>query len=432
MKILRVGGSSTSYTRFLDLLEDTEVESLVVLTEDEYFAEKLKSLKNVASLLGYKEDILKKLEVYQFKLYFFERAIRRLLYEGSRLSFWGDLFSNTTKYLNFPISMYMRNMSLKPLESILDIHKPDFIWSGSNDFDGSNFLTWWIKERYKNMPLIRSYKEHRCKFVLDEKNALGLSNAIIIPTERNLRVLEEVYSLKLKDKTYFADEDWRASKLVRYVRDIVTEKLSHIDGYPHVVILAGVATYGEYDYRRNSRYNYIDIIKTLTKNKIYVHLQAKKIIESTHNPVCSPTNPYFKLASECEYFIIEKPTINLDENLSDYFVLKKYDAGILHNYVEGEPINKFTKVNIPNRLYEYQMAGVLPIVIEGTILDVEDIIKKTNFGIIAKDYKEVAEILWERVKNKEKTVIEFEIPTFRNFTEVLFKAFDFALKNYQS
>jgi|GEM_PF-604206 len=431
MIILRIGSTTVSYSRYIDLLMNPEIELLIFLADkrDSF----IKNLTKFFSSSKFSEIYKKKVRIYEFELSNIKRVIRGILYRSSRFSIEGEFIRLFTRELapalEFMMSLYFRRSQIDTLKNVINTYSPDFIWSGSNDFDGSNFITWYVKESHgENIPLIRSYKEHRCRFVLDEKKALELSDALVLPSLRNTEILERIYSLDLKSKTLIADEDWRSSYVIDYVRSISVSKLSSIDGHPHVVILTGVATYGTHDYRRGSRYNYLKIIRELVKSRVYVHLHTKNIIERTGSSKISLSNPYTKLAEESEFFKIEKP-LDLEYNLEDYLILKRYDAGILHNYVEGEPISLFTKINIPNRLYEYQIADVLPIVISNTMLDVEDIIKDTGFGIIASDYSEVSEKLMEIVRRNRKPIIfEGELPTFGKFVDILLNAYNITKK----
>jgi len=429
MIILRVGSSTISYSRYIDLLMNPEIELLIFLTDKkDLFTANLTRFFNNSR---FSEIYNKKVKIYHYELSNIKRLIRRILYISSRFSMEGDLINSVIRNMDsiweFLLKTYFKLDKFNILRDIIKIYSPDFIWSGSNDFDGSNFITWYLKEIYgSNILLIRSYKEHRCRFVLDEKKALELSDALILTSSRNVETLEQIYSINLKNKTLIADEDWRSSYVINYVKSTPVSKISSIDGCPHVVILTGVATYGVNDYRRGSRYNYLKIIRELIKNNVYVHLHAKNIIESTgKSKVSVNNNPYYELAKKSEFFKIEEP-LNLDYRLEDYFILKRYDAGILHNYVEGEPITSFTKINIPNRLYDYQLSDVLPIVISGNMLDVEDIIKDTKFGIIASDYNEVAEKLKEIVKGKRNINFYGKLPCFNDFVEVLLKAYNIA------
>ncbi len=411
MVVLRVGGGVAPYTRYLDLLMHGAVDRLIVLTQrGSGLGPGLRSAcQRVKGLCE------KKLVIAEFLPPLHLRLLRRMVAGGSRYS-WK---SRATAHLAGPLAPWF--VRRKPPEMVLrliDRYSPDLIWTGSNDFDGSNFLTWWISEHVRELPLVRSYKEHRCTFVLDEMMALRTADALILPTRRNLRALEAVYKCELEGKTLFADEDWRYSELVKYVRTLRVKKLSETDGEPHVVILTGVATYGAADSRRNSRYNYLPIIRTLVAHKVHVHLHAKRILESTDRPVVSTDNPYAKLASQSGFFHIEPP-LELDPSWDGYAILKRYDAGILHNYVEGEPITAFTQMNIPNRLYEYLIADVLPIVIRGTMLDVQEMVESTGYGIVVQSYDAAAEWLHAWVATKPRNMVAPKVPTFVDFTNTL-------------
>ena len=119
------------------------------------------------------------------------------------------------------------------------------------------------------------------------------------------------------------------------------------------------------------------------------------------------------------YVFIEKP-MNLNIN-EDYLALSKFDFGIIHNYKEGEETNNFSKMNIPNRLFEYMAANVKPIIIRNTLIEVEDIILKENYGIIADTYKDAANQMHEKINENSTTKAKYQYSqSFESFMETLF------------
>lgn len=413
MIIFRVGSTSVSCSRYLDVLQSPDVERLVILSSDNRLTE------GIPNALGFAEaerELRDKLEVYSCSYPLLIRVIARVLGHLQRQGLGRvALFESL-------IDLILRNQSFGVLESVLERFHPDLIWSGSNDYDGSNLITWWIATQDLGIPIVRSYKEHRCRYLIDEENALLKSDALILPSQRNLRAFEKIYSTELEHKTFFADEDWRYSGLIDYVKKQEVENMSILDKEPHIVILSGVVTYGERDVRRGSRYNYLPIIEKLVEHRIHIHLHTKSVIESTQHPVTDPANPYARLDNTSRYFHIESP-LDLEKDWSDYLVLKRYDAGLLHNYRENESIARFTRMNVPNRLYEYQLAGVLPVVLKGTLLDVEDIIRDTGFGLIGSSYVEVAEMLLKLIANPHRRPTMADPPSFQDFLSVLLTAY---------
>jgi len=423
--ILRIGGSSISYSRYLDLLEHPDISELILIVQQGD-----KMIEGVISACKYARttDTCNRLKIYEYAPPANVRRVSGILWRAQRLPY---IYRKLSNLLERMIGFLLRCTTFEALKRTIEIHRPDFVWSGSNDFDGSNLTTWWAAEQELDVPIVRSYKEHRCRFLCDEKNALLQSDALILPSQRNVEALEAIYSVRLKDRTVIADEDWRYSKLIEYVRAQEVEKLSCTDGEPHVVILSGVATYGTGDVRRYSRYNYLTIIKELVRTGVHVHMHVKSIIETTQHPVTDPTNPYVRLADTYRRFHIEPP-LDLERNWGDYLTLKRYDAGILHNFVEGEPIAEFTRINIPNRLYEYQICDVLPIVVRDTMLDVEDILRKTGFGIIASTYPEAGETLKEMIDKRQYPRLSAPVASFRDFTDALLSAFHLACGSGQN
>jgi hypothetical protein len=203
----------------------------------------------------------------------------------------------------------------------------------------------------------------------------------------------------LSEKIIYGNEDWRYSGLVDYVSKLDVTKKSVIDGEPHVIILSRFATYqSKYDNRRGSRINYVGLIRELLINNVHVHLNAMHIVRSIEDRVCDNENPYFELREEFpKYFHIDS-ALDL-EDWSSYIELKSYDAGILHNMVSGEAINLFSEMNVPNRLFEYLLCDIHPIVIRSGMLDAESLLGSLEYGIVANDYEEVARLLKNVIVN---------------------------------
>ncbi|MDD5014031.1 MAG: hypothetical protein PHW73_02870 [Atribacterota bacterium] len=229
----------------------------------------------------------------------------------------------------------------------------DFIFIGDNDSDGSNYLTIYLRKILNiNIPIIRSYKETRFIRNWYEEQMLLLSNKLILPHSGYISFFKDLYNIDLKSVS-FADLDWRYSKLINYIKSKDVQKLSSIDGRSHVCILTGRVNWDPSETRSGKRYFYLPLIKELVSREIVVHLHTFRIIKKIDEPIESKNNPYNELAESSKYFYIESP-LDLNSRIDDYFILKRYDAGILHNSTGDcfSSIEKFQQINIPNRLYE--------------------------------------------------------------------------------
>lgn len=297
-------------------------------------------------------------------------------------------------------------------------------WSGHNDVDYSLILTAWLKIKLPHLKITYSYKEHRCKFRIDEGLALSLVDKLIIPTSSSIDTLSKIYNANFANKSLIGDEDWRSKSISEYIynnNDI--EKLSLRDNTPHVLFLTRFAEYGDNVERRGSRINFINIINIFAKNNIIVHLKAMCICENIGKE-CETTNtPYHILSQKYpKNIFIEDPIIlNKDE---DYLEISKYDFGIIHNYEEGEETSKFSKINIPNRVFEYMAANVQPIVLRNTLTEVENIILSEKFGIIVNSYEEASTEMHNKI-NKNKINKKFKFSkSFEAFINVLMESFE--------
>jgi len=118
-------------------------------------------------------------------------------------------------------------------------------------------------------------------------------------------------------------------------------------------------------------------------------------------------------------FIEEPISLNRD---ADYLDLSVYDFGIIHNYEEGEATNSFSRINIPNRLFEYYASGVMPIVLRNTLMEVEQIIEDSNFGLIVDNYKEAASKMNDFIRNDYSSEQAFVYEnSFETFMMVLLR-----------
>lgn len=402
-RILRVGGINIATSRFLDFLSHNKVGKLII-TDFAIRSYLIDDLYKTADFFGY-QKLLEKLEFHWIRLNTIRRAYRKFF---SRFGY-----------------LIPHELSLKILAPELWItlkgNDYDFVWVGDNDFDGSNFLFFLSHKLLKGEKhFIRTYKETRFIKKWDEEYMLNNSDALVFPHEGYIDFFRNLYSLKL-DSVFFADIDWRYSKLIDFVKSIPVKKISATDGRPHVCLLTGRALCDHSEKRSGFRYYYVPLIKELVKRGICVHMHAFKIVPSKKYG-----NIYEEIAKQTELLKIEKP-LHLTVYSGDYTILKRYDAGILHVHVPESvtDLHEFQKINIPNRFYEYQIADVVPIVQRGTLPAVEKIIQTTHFGIIYDDYDDLALKLKELVRGDLKKSLEREkINDFKNFTDTFFEVID--------
>jgi len=401
MNILRFGGINRQTSRFLDLVKFSEVES-ITFAVDGNEKKYMDDLYSTASYFG-ENRYLKKITVLDLpELSKIKRGLRRI----------------SRKFQLQGLLEYV----YKSYKSIIDnSKKPDIVWIGDNDFDGSNFLFAGIYKYLQKGNTVRSYKETRFDYKWEEKLTLDNSDRLILPCKNYISFFKNLYGEDYSNKTDFADLDWRYSKTIEWVKNLNIKKLSIKDGKPHVCILTGRALSDPTEKRSGSRYYFVPLIEELIKHGIKVHLHAMRIVESK-NP--SIGNPYKRIADETGHLFIEKP-LRLTAGSKDYEILKRYDAGVLHPPVieTKEALNKFQEINIPNRLYEYQIADVVPITEKGSTPEVEKIIERTGFGIEFSTFDELAFKLNELVKGNINGRLDInKINSFADFSRILLES----------
>lgn len=393
LKILRLGGVNPTTSRFLDLLSLPEIEQLdLLLNENE--KDYINELYEVARYFDV-QHLLSKIRINVLNI----GAVRRVLMKGARI-----LDSN---YLYQVAYSHLRKYKKKDF---------DFIWVGDNDFDGSNLLFVAVRKIFGDSLIVRSYKETRFSKKREELYMLKNADRLILPNKEYKKFFDDLYGIDLVNFSV-ADLDWRYSRTIDWVRDLKVEKLSKSDGIPHVCILTGRALCDPGEKRSGYRYFFVPVIEELVKRGIHVHLHALRIVESTSGI----KNPYKEISERTGLLSIEGP-LRLVGGSQDYEILKRYDAGILHPPVpeENEDLKRFQEINVPNRLFEYQIARVMPISEKHSTPAVDRIISETEFGIVFDSYDELADRLKKSLSSRK--VFQSDsvgIKTFRDFSEVL-------------
>jgi hypothetical protein len=421
MRILHIGNSSISYSRFIDFISDERLTKLYLLTnkKDDLYNRIINSCKENEK---FKLNAQKIVEI-QYDLGVIYSLIEKLFNYSIKFNLLAKLIRFSLLKFRFIVEWFFYFKKFNVLSKLLKHEEIEVIWSGSNNFDNSNILTWFVSKKC-NLTIVRSYKETNGIFMLDELKSLKASKGLIFPnfsTYNHFKLLYKQIDFNSK-KIIFADEDYRYSGLISTIRnyDLVNQKYSKKNSEPHIVILTGRATFGEKDSFTNNRYNYLNLIHEFIKNKVHMHLHYGFIFDSQKSKIINhDNNPYFELAAKNRYFHLEKK-LNLETSIDDYLVLNKYDAGILHNYDPKDQISIFSNFNIPNRLFEYQIANVKPIIIKDTMKDVENILIESNFGIIGSSYIDVSKQLYENV-DKIDLIEERFLYSYKKFTDAFFQ-----------
>jgi hypothetical protein len=286
--------------------------------------------------------------------------------------FYWDVFFNRYGYSLGVSKKLIDALPTEMLRVIIhEISKADLIWVGDNDFDSSFGFA--VILGLLGIPYVLTFKETRIYPNDFERFALDNAIRIIVPHEWYVELFKKKYGVDYSKKLLYGDIDWRSKYVYEIISKKNVQKLSEIDGKIHVCILSGRAIWDKNESRSRGRYYYVDIIKELLQAGFSVHLHTKFLIKSVNEPVFTQNNPYYDLKKQYpESFFIEKP-INLLRP-EGYLELRKYDLGLLTSGAaqEDKEFMEFEQYNIPNRYYEYQMAGVVPIAPRGTLKYMEN------------------------------------------------------------
>jgi hypothetical protein len=257
--------------------------------------------------------------------------------------------------------------------------------------------------------ITRSQKETRPEFSIKEKECFKIADTVIFNSQHNLRFFEKKYG----QKTFFnknilldLDEDWRKKSIWKFPTNF--QKLSSIDSKLHIVILTGVARSTPSNIRTGARQYYVDLINEFLLLGLKVHLHARFFEPDEHG-----RNIYNEIAQKNINFKIHSTLDFVNDTENAYNQLAKYDFGILHNFIEGESVSYFDRYNIPHRFFEYQIANVIPVVIKGETIVVEQLINSKKCGIVLDDYSQLT-------LAKERYKISFLQLDFSQFIDAVY------------
>jgi len=276
------------------------------------------------------------------------------------------------------------------------------IHSSYNDFDDSAFLTFLLSPK----TYTRAQKETRLYYSFIEKQALAKASRVILNDKLNVDFFQKKYDANLfdgKEVLTGLDEDVRSARVLTKIR--YKKKLSEADGKIHAVILAGRALSTSSDKRSGGRLYYIPLINKLLDAGMVVHLHTGNIVPFVGH------NPYEELAAENTNFKIEDKLDFMNEPEIAYGTLSRYDIGICHAHIPNSEVTEFDKVNLPHRYYEYELAHVVPIDVNGGNYLLE---KKAAEGH-ALIYETFNDVKLSDCKN-----IKWDTPTFADYIQRLY------------
>lgn len=395
MKILRIGSFHGAPYRYINLIKNNPSDDFKWIHLEGDLS--IQALKNLVDL----EDI-NNISFLTFPKSAYLRTFQRISH-NSKIKF-SPLFYPLYVII-FKIFVKLSNL---PLEINKAYEQSDFIWIGNNDLDYCLTLTSFFKYKFPNKNINLSYQEHRSKFRFDEKLALKLSDRLIIPSTPSMEILEGIYNINLRFKTSIANEDWR-SKCYQFIGEKPKNKT------PKILIISNFAEYGLPSERRGSRVNYIKVLDVFLNLGAEVSLYVNKICFSYGYPNENKNTPYHKLNDNNPNFELIQGPLSLNSK-DDYKLFYHFDYGFLHNYIEGESVNKFNSINIPNRLFEYLNMGIKPIILEGSLKEAEKILKAVEIYFPLKQY---SDLLNKHELEPNSFYFESNNLTFENFYNIL-------------
>ena len=315
---------------------------------------------------------------------------------------------NTGIYKFKILLFFLRIWNKKNLKKIFNSIQFNYCYSGYNDYDKSDILTILLREFIK-IKIHRGYKETRPAKTYAEMYSLECADVLVFNHQINHVYFKEKYPVldwNSKQVLLNLDDDWRSQEAIKSYKKGI--KLSTENNKINVVILTGVARSDESNQRSGTRQFYIPLIKSLIACDYVVHLHALKYQNDLNN-----VNQYEILQKEYpNHFFIHKALDFTNNYKESYSTLSKYDFGILHNFRESSSVTKFDRINIPHRLYEYQIAEVIPIVKTGETTVVQALFEEKKCGLVYKDLSDL--------KNINHKGFEFYKPSHKQFLSSVF------------
>lgn len=292
----------------------------------------------------------------------------------------------------------------------------DYVYSGYNDYDKSDHLTVLIYPYIKRKFIVRAVKETRPNFRYPEFFSLKKANLKVFNSIYHQEFFRSKYHLDFHPSLIDLDEDYRPKKFYESFKR--GNKFSKTHNTIHIVILSGRVFSDTSNSRSGARQYYIDLIKECVNLGYRVDLFTGEIKEDING-----INQYEILEQNSKGLFQIMGTLDLRNNPSEsYTILSSYDYGILHNYVKGADVSIFDNVNLPNRIYEYLIAGVVPIVPKGQSIVIEELFEKHKVGYVYSDLEELK-------KFQDDNKSDFKPSFFQYLQEIDSKVSEYIIKH---
>lgn len=325
---------------------------------------------------------------------------------------WETKNHKSLNWLSCIVLHMMRLFNHGWISKIESIH-PDAVLCSYGDYDFSNLISILTRKSVKE-PIVKSYKESRVDYNYLEYKSFKICDIISLYDQEMKLFLERKYSENLfegKKVILGYDENALPSCILNGIH--YKDKLSTVDGKTHVAILTFRVDSEPSRERDQNRYYYIDLIEKLIEAGVVVHLHCAKFIDDSNG-----INRYKQLEERNpEMFYLEAPLEMKHTSSTEAWInacekLSKYDAGVMHNIVEGSSVSEFDKINVPHRLFAYEAAHVTPIVKRGENIVLERLFKEKNCGFI---YEELSDL-----KKIKDIAFDYYTPSYEDYLIKLF------------
>lgn len=283
------------------------------------------------------------------------------------------------------------------------------------DYDNSDFMFCLCKNI--NKPVIRAYKESRPEYDYLEYTAMKLADKIVLYDIKLKEFLEKKYGKEFfvgKKIMLGYDENALPSCILNGIT--YKRKLSESDGKVHLVILSFRVDSATNRRRDQGRYYYIDIIKKMIAVGVVVHLHCAQYNDD------NGINRYKELQDEnpgmfyMEDALEMKHSSGIKEWIKSCEILSRYDAGLLHNIMDGSSVSEFDRINVPHRFFAYEAAHVAPILKRGENIVMEHIFAEQKCGYIYDSLENLPQIL--------EMDFEYYTPSYKDYLKAIFELED--------
>ncbi|RLB83735.1 MAG: hypothetical protein DRH17_00850 [Deltaproteobacteria bacterium] len=272
------------------------------------------------------------------------------------------------------------------VDELIKRDKIDLIYCILNHGDRSNEFTKRLIEMQLNIPIIRHYKEHLCKFDELERQVLLETDAQIYENTESYHYFKEQYGVG--DNYLIALGD--PPQYVTFVPEKMPPLLSDKDGEIHVVsFTSNNNCFGKgADY---GRYAIEEIVEVLLVSDIHVHLYGN--IPEQCVPLYDDLANRFPAYLHIHGFVDSRTTCK---------IVGQYDWGLIYShpkklwgFLEKEKWH-FNRLNSPGKMAQYIAANVPFFLKRGIYNFMERTLIENGFGFIFDDYDDLIKHLRDR------------------------------------